>query len=101
MNRNEGLVQRKNVLSKNDVSPAKIDGHDADEEQFDDDESKETRLTLMEEILLLGLKDREVSIIVRYLKIYFMWNLVELGAFNYAAWQQCVSKFNLRLGRRT
>ena len=32
---------------------------DADEEDRD---SKETRLTLMEEILLLGLKDREVYI---------------------------------------
>lgn len=33
------------------------------DEQDDDDtgDSKETRLTLMEEVLLLGLKDREVS----------------------------------------
>jgi Golgi phosphoprotein 3 len=34
------------------------DTNDRDERDSDDD--KETRLTLMEEVLLLGLKDREV-----------------------------------------
>ncbi|MBZ3890018.1 Golgi phosphoprotein 3 [Sciurus carolinensis] len=38
------------------------DGRSRPDEQDDDDESdsKETRLTLMEEVLLLGLKDQEV-----------------------------------------
>lgn len=36
---------------------------DEQNEEFDAD-SKSTRLTLMEEILLLGLKDKEVSIIL-------------------------------------
>jgi Golgi phosphoprotein 3 len=31
-----------------------------DERDNDDDDDKETRLTLLEEVLLLGLKDREV-----------------------------------------
>jgi hypothetical protein len=42
--------------STNEVDPA-IDIPEIDE---DETETKETRLTLMEEILLLGLKDREV-----------------------------------------
>lgn len=33
---------------------------DQDEQELDDNDSKETRLTLMEEVLLLGLKDKEV-----------------------------------------
>lgn len=43
-----------------------------DDEEFESDDSKgefeddkDTRLTLMEQILLLGLKDREVSLSVR------------------------------------
>ncbi len=35
------------------------DDRDRDDER-DNDDDKETRLTLMEEVLLLGLKDREV-----------------------------------------
>lgn len=35
------------------------DDRDKDDER-DNDDDKETRLTLMEEVLLLGLKDREV-----------------------------------------
>ena len=65
-NRTDGLVQRKNVAQSFNVSG------DADEqneehkiqenegEEREDLDSKETRLTLMEEVLLLGLKDREV-----------------------------------------
>lgn len=63
MNRGEGLVQRRrqpksdNVLIENEANP---DGHLHDEDQDrDDGDSKETRLTLMEEVLLLGLKDKE------------------------------------------
>lgn len=34
---------------------------DADNENLEETSDKETRLTLMEEVLLLGLKDKEVS----------------------------------------
>lgn len=34
---------------------------DADDENMEETSDKETRLTLMEEVLLLGLKDKEVS----------------------------------------
>ena len=64
MNRSEGLVQRRNVQSSNTQSNRYEEDDDnkqntGEEEEFDHD-SKETRLTLMEEVLLLGLKDREV-----------------------------------------
>lgn len=36
--------------------------NDTDDNEELDNDSKETRLTLMEEVLLLGLKDREVYI---------------------------------------
>lgn len=35
-----------------------------------DADSKETRLTLMEEILLLGLKDREVRFLILFFKVF-------------------------------
>lgn len=56
-----GLVQRKraNVASADSGSENRQDNGDYPDEEEDHD-SKETRLTLMEEILLLGLKDREV-----------------------------------------
>lgn len=63
--RNSGLVQRRTEASRNaaEKSPDE-DEHESrrGEEEEDDDkgDSKETRLTLMEEVLLLGLKDREV-----------------------------------------
>lgn len=59
-------MQRRNVpaasnpsSSNNDSRPESQnpDGHESDGE---DGDSKQTRLTLMEEVLLLGLKDREV-----------------------------------------
>jgi Golgi phosphoprotein 3 len=61
MNRSDGLVQRRNV------GPSMAEDQDDDndnekpyiEEELEDHDSKETRLTLMEETLLLGLKDRE------------------------------------------
>lgn len=55
-----GLVQRKraNVASADSGSENRQDNGDYPDEEEDHD-SKETRLTLMEEILLLGLKDRE------------------------------------------
>lgn len=42
-------------------NPHERDERDRDDER-DNDDDKETRLTLMEEVLLLGLKDREVSV---------------------------------------
>ncbi|KAK2185047.1 hypothetical protein NP493_247g03012 [Ridgeia piscesae] len=60
MSRSEGLVQRRNVAQScvPTVADPDNDNEVADPEEADLD-SKETRLTLMEEILLLGLKDRE------------------------------------------
>lgn len=64
MNRSEGLVQRRNIIrdsgdgvSKESQNNEKKQDHD---EEIDEGDSKETRLTLMEEVLLLGLKDKEV-----------------------------------------
>lgn len=60
-----GLVQRRNVASSHgaeggkDVSDDPDHFHNHDNEDQDQDD-KATRLTLMEEVLLLGLKDREV-----------------------------------------
>lgn len=64
MNRADGLIQRRNVVRENSEGVPKdsqtLDKkHDRDED-VDDIDSKETRLTLMEEVLLLGLKDKEV-----------------------------------------
>lgn len=63
MNRSDGLVQRRNIsreygegVPKDTVDDKKVD------EKIDDGDSKETRLTLMEEVLLLGLKDKEVCL---------------------------------------
>ena len=64
MNRSDGLVQRRNVAPAA-TTPDRDEDRDEDrnvEEEVDDHDSKETRLTLMEEVLLLGLKDREVNI---------------------------------------
>lgn len=61
MNRTEGLVRR-NVVKDNN-SDGNRENHDVDDKKndknYDDGDSKETRLTLMEEVLLLGLKDKE------------------------------------------
>lgn len=62
MNRSEGLVQRRNVIRDNsgvkDLQNQEEKSTDREEDN-DDGDSKETRLTLMEEVLLLGLKDKE------------------------------------------
>ena len=55
----EGLVQRRRVKKPADEAPEKEDEHQNAENDVDDGDSKETRLTLMEEVLLLGLKDKE------------------------------------------
>lgn len=66
--RSSGLVQRRTEASRNAADKDRPSGEEDDEprrgdEQDEDDtgDSKETRLTLMEEVLLLGLKDREVK----------------------------------------
>jgi len=70
-NRESGLTHRKvqnsnaNDTNKSNSNEDKDSRTNSDEEKYDgeneefDADSKETRLTLMEEILLLGLKDRE------------------------------------------
>lgn len=83
MNRTDGLVQRRRVVNSSSSSSLgqdgsndighndKLSGHGTDTDctmqkdlnsnpKIDDDSDKETRLTLMEEVLLLGLKDKEV-----------------------------------------
>lgn len=67
MNRGDGLVQRRNVIRENSDGVAKESQDTEDkksdrEEDLEDGDSKETRLTLMEEVLLLGLKDKEVPV---------------------------------------
>ena len=73
--RGDGLVQRRNVHKERETdSNEQGDWAEADEDAFrarskggkesgdeDDDASKETRLSLLEEVLLLGLKDKEVA----------------------------------------
>uniref|UniRef100_A0A673W7X5 Golgi phosphoprotein 3-like n=1 Tax=Salmo trutta TaxID=8032 RepID=A0A673W7X5_SALTR len=66
--RSSGLVQRRTEASRTAAADKDRGSGDEDfeprrgEEQHEQDtgDSKETRLTLMEEVLLLGLKDREV-----------------------------------------
>lgn len=73
--RSSGLVQRRTEASRSAAAADRERGSgDEDyeprrgEEPEDDDsgDSKETRLTLMEEVLLLGLKDREVIVVLLY-----------------------------------
>ena len=63
----EGLVQRKTAAQASGGAAAKDDDDDThrplDDDKDDDDDGKSTRLTLMEEVLLLGLKDREACFI--------------------------------------
>lgn len=66
MNRSEGLVRR--VKTRSDTSDANSSAGNEEndnspdrDEELDENDSKETRLTLMEEVLLLGLKDKEVK----------------------------------------
>ncbi|KAL3998918.1 hypothetical protein ACH3XW_17010 [Acanthocheilonema viteae] len=58
----DGLVQRRKTASasiKNDENAKDIDNIDSDDSKGEYYDDKATRLTLMEQILLLGLKDRE------------------------------------------
>jgi Golgi phosphoprotein 3 len=56
MERGEGLVQRRRQPKQEEGTEQQVDEEEKEEEERD---SKETRLTLMEEVLLLGLKDKE------------------------------------------
>lgn len=63
MNRGDGLILRRNVVRDNTSNSSKENPEDNkidQEENLEDGDSKETRFTLMEEVLLLGLKDKEV-----------------------------------------
>lgn len=68
--RSSGLVQRRTEASRSAAEKDRTPGQEDHDEprrgdELEDDDtgdSKETRLTLMEEVLLLGLKDREVKI---------------------------------------
>lgn len=56
----EGLVQRRRTKQPAEGNHENEEqGQTDDHEALDDGDSKETRLTLMEEVLLLGLKDKE------------------------------------------
>lgn len=62
MNRSEGFVKRRNVARENSEGLPKEDGDErkpSRDDEVEEGDSKETRLTLMEEVLLLGLKDKE------------------------------------------
>lgn len=63
MNRSEGFVKRRNITKENSDGVSRDEQNNekksSRDEDIDDGDSKETRLTLMEEVLLLGLKDKE------------------------------------------
>lgn len=59
MNRTDGLVQRRNIVREGDSVAKESSDNVKQEKEEEDGDSKETRLTLMEEVLLLGLKDKE------------------------------------------
>lgn len=62
MNRSDGLVQRRNVIRDNGCNSSKdnnVTDNKTLEDEVEEGVSKEPRLTLMEEVLLLGLKDKE------------------------------------------
>lgn len=66
MIRTDGLVQRRNIVKDSSSDGANRENNYDDDKKndknYDDADSKETRLTLMEEVLLLGLKDKEVCV---------------------------------------
>merc|ERR1719361_2943832 len=55
----EGLKQRRRAPKPTEESADPDESKRQDDPDLDDGDSKETRLTLMEEVLLLGLKDKE------------------------------------------
>lgn len=90
MNRTDGLVRRnKSRVTENGTSEANsstansVDENDViindRDNDIDDTDSKETRLTLMEEVLLLGLKDKEVKSIAGQILSHWFGHLVEFS----------------------
>jgi hypothetical protein len=86
-----GLKQRKTAQNLNEGKRYPDDGdnrnesdkeidQEVDEDAYDAD-SKETRLTLMEEVLLLGLKDREVKKKPHQFSLKYYHNLIVLGLY--------------------
>lgn len=78
MNRSDGLTRRVKTRENADGvllpnggnnEEANDNANGTDEQDMDDNDAKETRLTLMEEVLLLGLKDKEV--------LYRFWGYVD------------------------
>ena len=55
----EGLKQRRRPQKPADESKDSEENNRHSDQEVDEGDSKETRLTLMEEVLLLGLKDKE------------------------------------------
>ena len=55
----EGLKQRRRPQKPADESKDPEENNRHSDQEVDEGDSKETRLTLMEEVLLLGLKDKE------------------------------------------
>lgn len=78
MNRTEGLVQRRVAQAANtnsnranhDIRNGESDPLNQASLSGDNDDSKETRFTLMEEVLLLGLKDKEVTCSFKHIQLY-------------------------------
>ena len=60
MQRTDGLVQRRVASTVNNSGQDNYKTEDEPSTNGDYDSSKDTRFTLMEEVLLLGLKDKEV-----------------------------------------
>lgn len=67
MNRSEGLVKRRTRAGEGGdgdvVSGKEAEDQNGSDGELEDLDSKEKRLTLMEEVLLLGLKDKEVCLL--------------------------------------
>lgn len=97
MNRTEGLVRRNksrpdngNAEANSSTANGGVDENDViiserGDDEIDDNDSKETRLTLMEEVLLLGLKDKEVGALnVHYIFfacIFLLQGLIRIARF--------------------
>jgi Golgi phosphoprotein 3 len=58
--RTSGIIQRRRTGAEGGTNNDHDENAPVEDVDEDEHDSKETRLTLMEEILLLGLKDREV-----------------------------------------
>jgi len=57
----EGKVVRRRIREPESSGASKAEDPEVDKKESDTEDDKDTRLTLMEQVLLLGLKDKEVS----------------------------------------